>query len=260
MIYNREVIKRLFLFVLSVSLVCSGVQAQMRDFRYKFIAKVMDSDTAVVIPNCHIINKTQNLGTVSNGYGTFAITANIGDSILFSAIGYERLTIAVRDSMYTNNRIVKMQPRTYILSAVDIGILSTYDRFKRDVLSKEAEEAYQLEHIGEYDIYVPPLPNQGGINVPLAVSPVTFLYDLWSKEGKQYRHYQSVINGVAEFILIGEKFNGLLVKNLTGFENDELVKFMSFCMFTKEYLLLAPEMEIQREIMRKYKEYIKIPK
>ena len=256
--YNRKGIIRLFLFVLFVSLVCSGAQAQMRDFRYKFISKVMDADTAVVIPNCHIINKTQNMGTVSDELGAFTITANVGDSIMFSAIGYAMLTIAVRDSMYTNTRIVRLQPMTYTLSEVDIGILSTYDRFKRDVLSKEAEEAYQMAHISKYEVYIPPLPNQGGINVPLAISPVTFLYNLMSKEGKQYRHYQSLINGTAEFILIGDKFNGLLVKNLTGFENDELVKFMSFCMFTKEYLLLASEMEIQREIMRKYKEYVRI--
>ena len=255
---NRKDIIRLFLFILFVSLVCSGVQAQMRDFKYKFIAKVMDADTAVVIPNCHIINKTQNMGTVSDEFGAFTITANVGDSILFSAIGYARLTIAVRDSMYTNTRIIRLPPVTYTLSEVDIGILSTYDRFKRDVLSKEAEEAYKLAHISKYEVYIPPLPNQGGINVPLAISPVTFLYNLWSKEGKQYRYYQSVIDGTAEFILIGDKFNGLLVKNLTGFENDELVKFMSFCMFTKEYLLLAPEREIQREIMRKYKEYMKL--
>ena len=66
----------------------------------------------------------------------------------------------------------------------------------------------------------------------------------------------SVINGTAEFLLIGEKFNGQIVRELTGFENDELVKFMSFCNFTKDFLLAAPEMEIRRAIMRKYREYI----
>ena len=250
----------LFLFV---SLICSEVQAQWtnprKDYKYRFMARLIDADTAVSIPNCHIINKTQNLGTVSDEFGNFTVTANVGDSIMFSSIGYVRMTIAVHDSMYTSNRIIRLKPAIYILTELDIGILSTYDRFKRDILSKEAQEAYKLsDQVSQYDVYVPPLPNQGGFNVPLAVSPITFLYNLWSKEGKQYQYYQSVINGTAEFIIIGEKFNGLLVKELTGFENDELIKFMSFCMFPKEYLLFASEMEIQREIMRKYREYIKI--
>ena len=250
---------RLLLPVLLVFFTCFEAQAQRKDFNYKFIARVVDADTAVAIPRCHIINKTQNLGTASDDFGNFTVTANVGDSIIFSSIGYKRLTIAVHDSMYTNNRIVKLKPAVYLLTQVDIGLLSTYDRFKRDVLSREAAEAYQMAPlVNQYDVYVTPLPNQGGINVPLSVSPITFLYNLWSKEGKQLQHYQSVINGTAEFIIIGEKFNGLLVKNLTGFENDELVKFMSYCMFTKEYLLVASEMEIQREIMRKYREYIMI--
>lgn len=255
--FHRIDMKHSLLSVLLVSFTFSGIQAQWKDYKYKFVGKVMDADTAVVIPNCHIINKTQNMGTVSDEFGAFTVTANVGDSLLFSAIGYGRITIAVSDSMYANNRTVRLQPVTYALTEVDIGILSNYDRFKRDVLSKEAEEAYRMAPlIGQYDVYVPPLPNQGGINVPLGISPITFLYNLWSKEGKQYRHYRSVINGTDEYIRIGEKFNGVLVKKLTGFENDELVKFMSYCMFTKDYLLLASESEIQREIMRKYREYI----
>ena len=257
MIRNVD-IKYVFLFVLSVFFASNQVQAQRKNFNYKFIAKLMAADTAVTIPNCHIINKTQNMGTISDEFGVFTITANKGDSIVFSSIGYARLIIAVHDSMYTNNRIIRLKPITYLLSEVDIGILSTYDRFKRDVLSKEAEEAQKMAYISKYEIYIPPLPNQGGINVPLAVSPITFLYNMWSKEGKQLHYYQSIVSKTAEFILIGEKFNGLLVKNLTGFENDELIKFMSFCMFTKEYLLIASDMEIHREIMRKYKEYVRI--
>ena len=257
-IFNKQY--SIFNLLLLVSFVCAEVQAQRKDYNYKFIARVMDADTAVAIARCHIINKTQNLGTASDDFGKFTVTANVGDSIMFSSIGYVRLTIAVHDSMYTNDRIIKLKPAIYYLTEVDIGILSSYDRFKRDVLSREAREANQrAPFVSKYDVYVTPLPNQGGVNVPLfgaLASPVTFLYDMLSKEGKQFRHYQSVINGTAEFIIIGEKFNGILVRNLTGFENDELIKFMTFCRFSKEYLLVASEMEIQREIMRKYREYI----
>ena len=254
--------ERLLFPVLFLSFAYCEVQAQWKDHRkdynYRFIARIMDADTAVMLSNCHIINKTQNLGTVSDEFGSFTVTANAGDSIMFSIIGYARLTIAVHDSMYANNRVVRLKPTAYVLSEVDIGILSNYDRFKRDILSKEAQEAYKMaSSVSPYEVYVPPLPNQGGINVPLSISPITFLYNLLSKEGKQYDYYLSVIKGTAEFIIIGEKFNGFIVRELTGFENDELIKFMSYCMFTKEYLLMASEMDIRREIMRKYREYVK---
>ena len=255
-------VKRTFFPVLLVFFTFSEVQAQWvdsrKDYKYKFMARVIDADTAIAIPNCHIINKTQNMGTISDEFGNFTVTANVGDSLMFSAVGYGRTIIAVRDSMYTNNRVVTLKSVAYVLSEVEIGLLSTYDRFKRDFLMMEAEEAYKIAPISKF---IPPAPYQGGVNIPLAyplANPITFLYDLWSKEGKQYRHYLSVINGTAEFIIIGDKFNGILVKQLTGLENDELVKFMSYCMFTKDYLLAAPEREIQQEIIRKYKQYIRL--
>ena len=250
--------KIIFIVLFSFSFI--QAYSQQRDFNFRFDARIMDADTAISIYRCHIINKTQNKGTVSDQFGFFSITANVGDSIMFSVLGYEKMTFAVADSMYTNDRIVRLQPTVYVLTELDVGLFSTYDRFRRDILSREAQEAYDLAFsMSRYEIYTPPLPNQGGVNIPLPhpfANPVSFLYDLWSIEGKQRRQFLSVINGSAEFIIIGEKFNGHLVRNLTGFENDELIKFMSFCMFTKEYLLNASEREIQREIMRKYREYI----
>jgi len=251
--------KNLFFFLVFLY-VCCAAQAQRRDYNYKFIARLIDADTVVYIPNCHVINKTQNLGTISDEHGFFTITANVGDIISISNVGYERFSVAVSDTMYSNNRIISLKPATYELSEVEIGLLSTYDRFKRDVLSREAQEAYRLSHeVNKFDVFTPRLPNQGGINIPTigALShPVTLLYDLLSKEGKQFRYYQSVVSGSAEFIRIGGKFNGYIVKELTGLENDELIKFMSYCKFTKEYLLSASEMAIQREITRKFNEYV----
>ena len=248
------------IIIILLSFLCCTVQAQRRDFNYRFDARIMDADTAVAVSNCHIINKTQNRATISDDFGFFTVTANTGDSIMFSSIGYETLTITASDSMYSNSRIIRLKPAVYLLSEIEIGLLSTYDRFKRDLLSRESQEAYRLAHDGEkYASYNNPLPNQGGINIPLwgaLGSPVTFFYDMLSTEGKQFRHYLSIINGTAEFIIIGEKFNGLIVRELTGFENDELIKFMSYCSFSKNYLLMAPEMEIRRAIIRKYREYM----
>ena len=253
---------RTLLVVIFAAFVCLETQAQWRrDYNYRFVAKIMDADTAVFIPNCHVINKTQNLGTISDQYGSFTVTANVGDSIMFSFLGYERLTIAVHDTMYANNRIIKLIPTAYELSEVRIGRFSTYERFKREFLSMEAQEAIRMEPlVNQNSLYAPRLPNQGGINVPMGSlsHPVSLLYNLMSKEGKQMRHYQSVVKGTANFIVIGNKFNGYIVKRLTGLENDELIKFMSYCKFSNQYLLAASEMEIQREIMRKYGEYMKI--
>jgi hypothetical protein len=165
--------------------------------------------------------------------------------------------------MYTNDRIIKLTPIAYELSEVRIGRFSTYERFKREFLSMESQEAIRVAPlVNQYSTYTPRLPNQGGINVPMGnlSHPVSLLFNLMRTEGKQMRYYQSFANGTADFVVIGNKFNGYIVKRLTGLENDELVKFMSYCKFSKNYLLAASEIEIQRAIMRKYSEYMSLMK
>ena len=216
--------------------------SQRPDFNYVFRSRVVNDSTLQAIRDCHIINKTQNMGTVSDAYGDFKISANINDSIFFSAIGFENLTIAITEAMYNYGYIVKLKPKTYELSEITV-------------------KPYQIDmpQIRRSEIYSPPLPNQGGINIPLSgalAHPVTYFYDLLSKEGKQKRYYRTLIEGTADFMLIGEKFNGELVAQLTGFKDDELIKFMSFCNFSTDFLLNYSPETIRREIRRKLQEYL----
>jgi len=211
-----------------------------------FQSRVISDSSFNAIRDCHVINKTQNTGTVTDANGEFKITAYINDSITFSAIGYEKLTIALDVSMYNYGYTIILKPQAYDLEEVTI-----------------MPYRLNLPPITKWEIYKPPLPNQGGINLlPTDVSPITALYNRYSREGKQRRHYKSVIDETAEYIRIGEKFNSEMVSQITGLKDDELVKFMSFCNFSKDFILNYSPETIRRTIRKKYEEYIeqfKIP-
>lgn len=265
MILNRLHIAFVICFMMLMVLSATDANAQQKNFKYKFISKLISADsTGTAISRAHVINTTQKYGTVCDDYGAFTLTANIGDSIVFSAIGYETLTIVANDTMYTNTCIVKLNPIAYELSEVNIGILSTYERFRQAILSRKPEtNNFEIEPISKYEIYTPALPNQGGLNAPVMFGPnnvslsTDLLYNLFSKEGKQRRYVDRVIDGTAKHVVTGEKFSGSLVNQLTGLENDELVKFMSYCNFSRKYLLHASQLEINRAIARMYREYVK---
>jgi len=209
------------------------------DFNYIFRSRVVNDSTFIAIRDCHVINKTLNTGTVSDAYGDFKITANINDSISFSTLGYEKLTIALTESMFNYGFIVKLKPISYELEEITI-------------------QPYQLDlpRITKWEVHSPPLPNQGGINIPTSISPVTLLYNRFSAEGKQKRYHKKITEGTADFQLIGEKFNGELVAQLTGLKDDELVKFMSYCNFSNDFLMNYSPETIKREIRKKYQEYV----
>jgi hypothetical protein len=235
-----------------------SAQAQLRDFKFRFTARIVADDSiSTALRDCHIINKTLNLGTVSDQFGNFTITANKKDSLEISILGYETLHIAVADSMFSNSRVIRLKPATYMLGIVDIGRFSSYEQFKRNFMNtKVASFSTSIDPVNRFEVAPRLLPGQGGINlVPFYVSPVTYLYNLLSTEGQQMRYLQKIIDGTAEHIRIGEKFNGDIVHQLTGLENEELVEFMSGCHFTKKFLLYVSQEEINHAIMQKYKEY-----
>ena len=209
-------------------------------FNYIFQSRVVSDSSFDPIRDCHIINMTQNTGTVTNTYGDFRITANINDSISFSALGYEKLTIVFTESMYNYGYIIKLKPAVYEIDEV------TITPFQLDV-----------PIISKWEIYTPPLPNQGGINLlPGEVNPVSMFYNKFSKEAKQKRYFESVQNGTADFMLIGEKFNGHIVAQITGLKNDELIAFMSFCKFSNDFIMNYSPETIRRAIRQKYTEFV----
>jgi hypothetical protein len=208
---------------------------------YIFRSRVISDSTLNSVRDCHIINTTQHLGTVTDAYGDFKITANPGDSITFSALGYERLMIVLTDTMYNYGYTVKLKPKAYELEEVTVRPFNI-----------------KLPEISKYEIYTPPLPGQGGINIPLPgvmASPVTALYNRFSREGRQRRYYKKVTEGTADFMLIGEKFNGELVSQITGLKDDELIRFISFCDFSSDFLMNYSPETIKRAIRTKYAEY-----
>jgi len=209
------------------------------DLNYIFRSRVVCDSTLTSVRSCHVINRTQNTVTVSDAYGDFKISANIGDSITFSALGYETLTIVIDEHSYNYGSIVRLKPTVYELGEVTV-------------------QPYQLDFapLTKWEVPVRPLPNQGGINIPTGIHPVTALYDRFSKEAKQKRYNKKILDGSADFMIIGEKFNGVLVAQITGLKDDELIRFMSFCNFSTDFLLNYSPETIKREIRKKFQEFV----
>jgi hypothetical protein len=80
-------------FVFSV-VILTGLHIQAQSLSEKrviqFTGVVFTGDSATVIPGVHIYLPKGGRGTTSNPYGFFSMPAVEGDSIVFSAVGFER--------------------------------------------------------------------------------------------------------------------------------------------------------------------------
>ncbi len=84
----------LFLFLCSLSL---SLQAQEDGPIIQISGFVYAQDSTETVPYAHVINKTKRQGTVASLDGFFSVLAKPGDTLSFSAIGYQKKLFAAPD-------------------------------------------------------------------------------------------------------------------------------------------------------------------
>lgn len=104
----------------------------------QFSGVITDTDSNTVIPYVTITNTTKKNQQVSANYqGYFSFVVNPGDTILFTAIGYNKFTAVIPkinpDNKYTV--MVKMLPAVINLPTVRIFPWATVEEFTRHFLA-----------------------------------------------------------------------------------------------------------------------------
>lgn len=104
----------------------------------QFSGIITDTDSNSVVPYVTITN-VSNKGQkyAANYQGYFSIIVNPGDTLTFSAIGFNQKTIVlpqdIKDHKYTE--MVKIKPETVYLKAVRIYPWATIEEFNKEFLS-----------------------------------------------------------------------------------------------------------------------------
>jgi len=101
--------------------------------------------------------------------------------------------------------------------------------------------------------YVSVTPGTTGVGV--ALSPITYLYDKFSRKAKMDRLYQDLVANLEEVYNLSQKYNQDLVASLTGLEGEELLNFMTFCKFSYYDLIHWTPEFIILQIKKRYGDY-----
>lgn len=105
----------------------------------QFTGVVMAPDSNSVIPGVHVYAPKGGRGTTTNPYGFFSMPVLEGDSIVFSAIGFQKQTYIIPEHDEPNSLrlIVTLQEDVTLLNEVEIFPYPTEEMFKKAVLSLE---------------------------------------------------------------------------------------------------------------------------
>lgn len=136
---------KLFNLILLVAGICfyGDLQAQ----RINVTGSVTGDDTHEALPFAHII--IDSLGTTSNIYGKFGIHAHVGDTILFSYIGYKKRRIVIPDTLKTDHLeldVVLLKDITFLKNVTISSLPETLDDLKEVILETKLEDSEDLEN------------------------------------------------------------------------------------------------------------------
>ncbi len=194
-----------------------------------------------------VTNKRSLFRTISAENGYFALYAQRGDTLEFSAVNLEPSFFVV-PTYYVSHQLavrVILQTKTYQLNEIVVRPY-TEKQFKKDVLALQLPE-------NEPDIQLPKIPKlatpsgvaQNGTGIGIAVSgPLTKLYDAFSKEGKSKRKLVKMMATDSRKKMYAAKMNREFISRITGLDDKVLEEFMNYCKLDEDFVIGADEYEL----------------
>jgi hypothetical protein len=87
--------------------------------------------TSSDVENIHVINKTAQVFTTTNAFGSFKITAKLNDTLQFTSIQHKLKEVVVDPSIFIEKQLnVHLEELTYALDEVVVGRMLTGDLMK----------------------------------------------------------------------------------------------------------------------------------
>jgi hypothetical protein len=209
----------------------------------------------------HVLNLTDSLATITSPEGAFKIPAKVGDSLVFSIIGYStRAMIVSEQDLLADFVRIKMVQRSYEIGEVEVNPFGTKEQFRERFMELEVDDG-TIEIVGVKG------PSKDRRTIPVTedaneikkakymLSPASFIYGNLSKDAKARQELHRLERERDKHRYNYQKFNEEVVNRITGYEGEKLVEFMNYCNFSQEQIFRYSDYELTIAILHKQKAY-----
>ena len=221
-------------------------------------------ETGNGIESVHVMNLTDSLATISNVDGAFKIPSHLGDSIVFTSIGYfTKALIVTADHLNADFIEVKLASRGYELSEVEVNPFGTKDQFRERFMALEVDD-------GTIDIVGIKKPSKTPRTIPITedkneikkakyiLNPASFLYGNFSKDAKIKQELHRLNREKEKHRFNNKKFNEDVVHRITGYEEARMLEFINYCNFSDAQIFRYSEYELTVAILNKQRAFERI--
>lgn len=238
--------KNIFLFLFLLCLTKASVFSQDKPVQ----GIVFDKDTKQRLTRVYIFNTRSGEGFYNNTKGEFKTNAREGDLLVAALQGYGVDTISIRSE---NTILFYLKRNSIQLREVIVrdSLKSPNDQLKQT--QEEYRDAYKRGTVK--DVLTTGGSNGGGG----AGLSITALYNLLSKEGRNARQLQKIIERDYRDAMIEYRFTRSLVNRVTGLNSERLTDFKQQYKPGYYFILQANDYELIEYIKQSYQRYLQNP-
>ena len=209
------------------------------------MGKVLDATTSNGVNLATITNlKTRDM-TRTNKEGVFFLDASVGDSIEIASLTHERG--AFRWNGSADELVFRLKKLDKAIELPEVRVATKREQQLEKEIKKVLAEPEAKKNLSF------------GEAISLAQSPVTLLYELFSKSAKEDRKVAMLMQEKRRRDLANYRF-GMIAGQATALSGENLERFRYFCDFSEEFLLLSTDYDLTYEVLQCWNVYKRIKK
>jgi hypothetical protein len=207
---------------------------------------VVDKDSKLRLAKVYIYNPGNDEGIYNNNKGEFNSNAKIGDTLFAALSGYGMDTV-----VYKGQSAILFQLKALSIRLKEIKILGKMLTPAEQYAKNVKEYKYTLDKGSSKDLLNLSL---GGIGLGIDA-----IYNLLSRQGKNARHLQAILERDYREAIIDYRFRPDYVKTVTMATDGELYDFMLQYRPTYQFTLAASDYSFVQFVKNSYTSYKRNP-
>lgn len=205
--------------------------------------RVSTNDPARQFYDLMIVNKRTHSGSFGNPDGSFSVVAAPDDTLMFGAVGLSTRTVGLAEyaGSDTVRLNIKLRPLAFALRAVEVLPERTLKEIEKDI----AELGYNER---DYRLY----------GVDALQSPITFLYQAFSKRERSRRKVAELINEERKRDLLKELLHLYVEYDIINLSDEAFDEFIDFVNVPDSTIQGLSQYDFLVYIKRKYDLYSRL--
>ncbi len=249
--------KTLF-YILLVIVSFSAISQNNEEAKYTLKGRIIDVKTRFPLKSAHVLNLNSVVGTITNRFGEFSISAKKNDTLHISYIGYESIKLKVTNDLLKNDKIkIAIHEKIVDIKEVKVKAHNLVGVLAIDAKSVPASTPTRIHINGLAQAFEIGRPTSRNYESPLAAvfNPVDFWYQKLGKRPKEMKKLKKLRKDDQLREIMEQNFNREIMLEYLSMTRDELHDLLKDCNYSKRFIRKASDLQIVNAVINCYESH-----